>query len=117
MTMENASDYNLDAMVASWAVEIVERAADEDHANDLAHQDAYDSEWHVYHYKAHQLCAACNTDRGEEYTYDCLDGQPEGGWSYNGFASAIAFGEIYSRLQDAINTLYEIAEANGEAAA
>lgn len=112
--MENASNYNLDAMVASWAVEIFEQADDQDDANDLAHQYADGSEWVICHYKAHQLCAACNTDAGEDFIADC--GEPEGGWSYNGFASAIAYGEIYLRLQDAINTLYEIAEANEEAA-
>ena len=112
--MENASNYNLDAMVADWAVEIFEQADDQDDANDLAHQYADGSEWVIYHYKAHQLCANCNTDAGEDFIAEC--GEPEGGWSYDGFASAIAYGEIYGRLQDAINTLYEIAEANEEAA-
>jgi hypothetical protein len=118
--MKNASNYNLDEMVADWAVEIFEQADDQDNANDLAHQYADGSEWVIYHYKAHQLCANCNTDMGEDYITEC--GEPEGGqgglggWSYDGFASAIAYGEILTRLQAAINTLYEIAEANEEAA-
>ena len=106
--MNNASNYNLDDMVASWAVEIFEQADDQDEAMDLAHQYADGSEWVIYHYKAHELCANCNTDAGECFIAEC--GEPEGGWTYDGSASAIAFGEIYSRLQDAINTLYEVAE-------
>ena len=113
--MENASNYNLDEMVASWAVEIFEQEQHNRNAvEDLAHQYADGSEWVIYNYKAHQLCANCHTDAGEDFIAEC--GEPEGGWSYDGFASAIAYGEIYGRLQDAINTLYEIAEANEEAA-
>tara|TARA_R110000803_G_C11758837_1_gene293630 strand:+ start:40 stop:375 length:336 start_codon:yes stop_codon:yes gene_type:complete len=111
--MNKASNYNLDAMVADWAVEIFEQADDQDNATDLAHQYADGSEWVIYHHKAHQLCAACNTDMGEEFIADCCQSE---GWTYNGFASAIAFGEIYGRLQDAINALYEIAEEIEEAA-
>ena len=106
--MNNVSNYNLDAMVAEWAVEIFEQAGDQDEAMDLAHQYAGGSEWVIYHYKAHQLCAACNTDAGEDFIEHC--GEPVGGWTYDGFASAIAFGEIYERLQSAINALYKIAE-------
>ena len=112
--MENASNYNLDDMVASWAVEIFEQADDPDNAMGLAHQYANGSEWVIYNYKAHELCANCHTDMGEEFVALC--GEPEGGWTYDKFASAIAFGEIYERLQSAIDTLYEVAEANEEAA-
>jgi hypothetical protein len=106
--MENATDFNLDDMVADWAVEIFEQADDQDNANDLAHQYADGSEWVIYHYKAHQLCANCNTDMGEGFIEMC--GEPEGGWSYDGFASAIAYGEILTRLQVAIQGLFEMAE-------
>ena len=106
--MNNPSDYNLDAMVANWAVEIFENSVDLDAAYDLAHQYADGSEWVIYYYKAHQLCAACNTDEGEAFVDDC--GEPEGGWTYDGFASAIAYGEIVSRTQAAIATLYEMAD-------
>jgi len=105
--MNNASEYNLNDMVAAWAVEIFEQADDQDEAMDLAHQYADGSEWVIYHHKAHELCAACNTDAGEEYIADCCQSE---GWTYDGFASAIAFGEISGRLQSAINTLYEVAE-------
>lgn len=106
--MENATNYNLDDMVASWAVEIFEQADDQDHANDLAQQYANGSEWVTCHYKAHQICANCNTDMGENFIDDC--GGPEGGWSYGGFASAIAYGEIVTRLQVAIQGLFEMAD-------
>ena len=106
--MNIASEYNLNDMVAAWAVEIFEQAEDQDEALDLAHQYADGSEWVIYHHKAHELCAACNTDLGEDFIEQC--GEPEGGWTYNGFASAIAFGEIYERLQAAIQGLYEMEE-------
>ena len=106
--MKNASDFNLDAMVADWAVEIFEQAEDQDNAIDLAYQYADGSEWVIYHYKAHELCANCNTDKGEDFIE--MWGEPEGGWTYDGFASAIALGEIYERLQSAISGLYEMEE-------
>jgi len=106
--MNNASDYNLNDMVASWAVEIFEQAEDLDEAIDLAHQYVDGSEWVIYYGKAHQICQNCNTDDGEEFITDC--GEPEGGWSYDGFASAIAYGEIYTRLGRAVEGLFEMAE-------
>ena len=106
--MKNATDYNLDDMVASWAVEIFEQAKDLDEATDLAHQYADGSEWVIYFYKAHELCAGCNTDMGEDFVNDC--GELEDGWSYDGFASAIAYGEIVGRLNSAIQGLFEMAE-------
>jgi len=110
--MNIASEYNLNDMVAAWAVEIFEQAEDQDEALDLAHQYADGSEWVIYHHKAHELCAACNTDMGEDFIKQC--GEPEGGWTYDGFASAIALGEIHGRLQAATQDLYEIAEENKE---
>ena len=104
--MNNTTNFNLDAMVADWAVEIFEQAKDQDEALDLAYQYADGSEWVIYHYKAHELCANCNTNMGEDFIE--MWGEPEGGWTYDGFASAIALGEIYERLQSAISTLYEM---------
>ena len=106
--MNNVSNFNLDAMVAAWAVEIFEQASDIDDAIDLAYQYADGSEWVIYHHKAHELCAACNTDLGEDFIAEC--GEPDGGWTYNSFASAIAFGEIYERLQSATQGLYTMEE-------
>ena len=107
--MKNASDFNLDDMVASWAVEIFEQTADREEGLDLVHQYADGSEWVIYYGKAHDLCRNCNTDQGEDFVEDC--GEPEGGWSYNGFASAIAYGEIYARLSQAVDGLYEMEAA------
>jgi len=104
--MKNASDYNLDDMVASWAVEIFEQTTDREEGLDLVHQYADGSEWVIYYSKAHDLCRNCNIDQGEDFVEDC--GEPEGGWSYNGFAIAIAYGEIYARLSQAVDGLYEM---------
>ena len=53
--MKNASDFNLDDMVASWAVEIFEQTADREEGLDLVHQYADGSEWVIYYGKAHEL--------------------------------------------------------------
>lgn len=91
------SDYQLDQYanrVVGWiADEIVQYGGD---ACDLAHEHADGSEHVIYHYKAHAICQNCNTDMGEEYVSDT--GEPEGGWSYDGFAVAIAYGELYNRI-------------------
>ena len=106
--MNNATDYNLDEMVASWAVEIFEQAKDEDQALEWAHEYVDGCEWVIYFYKAHELCAGCNIDMGEDFVADC--GEPEDGWSYDGIASAIAYGEIVGRLNSAIQGLFEMEE-------
>ena len=105
--MQNATDYNLDDMVASWAVEIFEQANDADEAHDLASQYADGSEWVIYHYKSHELCLNCNTETGEMHLEDC--GIPDGA-TYNSIGSMIAYFEIESRLNAAIQTLFEMAE-------
>lgn len=106
--MENATDFNLNAMIADWAVEIFEQTDSLDDACDLVHQYADGTEWVIYYHKAHELCANCNTDAGEEFVEVC--GEPRGGWTYDGFASAIAFGEINNRLTEAVHGLYEMQE-------
>ena len=112
--MKNASDYNLDAMVNSTAVDIFEEyCLDRDGAFDRVHEEADGNEWVIYHHKSHELCANCNTDMGEEAIED-MGGLPEGS-TYNSIASLIAFWEVYYRLNYALNTLFEIMEANEEA--
>ena len=103
--MENASDYNLDDMVASWAVEIFEQTESRDDGMDLVHQYADGSEWVIYDGKAHDLCRNCNTDQGEDFLAECY---PDNNLSYNEMASAIAFGEIQARLAQAVEGLYEM---------
>ena len=106
--MNNASDYNLDAMTAAWAVEIFEQADDLDNAMDLAYQYADGSEWVIYYGKAHELCQKCNTDLGEEFLEDI--GQTCEGMTYDKWASAIAYGEISQRLGRDVQALFEMAE-------
>ena len=113
--MNNASEYNLDAMVNETAVEIFEEyCLDRDSAMERIHEEADGNEWVIYHYKSHELCANCNTDMGEQAIED-MGGLPEGS-TYNSIASLIAYWEIECRLQEAVNTLFDIAEENEEAA-
>ena len=103
--MKNASDFNLDDMVASCAVEIFEQTADREEGLDLVHQYADGSEWVIYYGKAHDLCRNCNTNQGEDFLAEC---HPDNGLSYNDMASTIAYGEIYTRLSQAVYGLYEM---------
>ena len=65
-------------------------------AYDMAHEHADGSEHVIYYHKAHAICQNCNTDAGEEFVSDI--GEPEDGWSYDGFAVAIAYGELHHRI-------------------
>ena len=109
--MKNANDYNLDAMVADIAVEIFAEERDVEDARELAHQYADGNEWVIYHYKAHQLCQGCNTDRGEEWLEAV--GMCETP-TYDWFASTIAYGEILGRLSEALEGLYEMQDEMNE---
>ena len=106
--MNNASDFNLDEMTAAWAVEIFEQTDSLDQAIEWAHQYADGSEWVIYYGKAHQLCQNCNTDLGVEYLEGI--GQTSEGMTYDKWASAIAYGEIYTRLGRDVQGLFEMAE-------
>jgi len=103
--MKNASDYNLDEMVASWAVEIFEQTASRDDGMDLVYLYADGSEWVIYYSKAHDLCRSCNTDQGEDFVSECYS---DNNLNYNEMASAIAYGEIQARLAQAVEGLYEM---------
>lgn len=100
-------DSSLDKIAHEYAIEIASELASfgggHGDAWELAHQYADGSEWVIYHYKAHQLCQNCTTDAGEDFASNC--GEPEGGWSYNGFASAIAYGELAARIMLALDEL------------
>ena len=114
--MNNASDYNLDAYASDIAVDIfTEYCLDRDAASESVWQSVDGSEWVIYHHKAHELCLNCNTDNGEQSIED-MGGFPVGS-TYDSMASLIAYCEIEARVNDALNTLFEIAEANAEAAA
>lgn len=105
--MKNVSEYNLTDLVSSWAVEIFEQSQDQDEALELASQYADGTEWVIYHYKAHQLCAAVNTDNGEAMLEDI--GTPDGA-TYDSLASLIAYFEIEARLRDALLGLFDMQE-------
>lgn len=96
------SDHQLDAYAADIAAEVAEKIKEygPDAAYDLAHEHADGSEHVIYYHKAHAICQNCNTDAGEEIVSDL--GEPEGGWSYNGFAVAIAYGELRHRIECAL---------------
>tara|TARA_R110001606_G_scaffold393036_1_gene562610 strand:- start:7608 stop:7928 length:321 start_codon:yes stop_codon:yes gene_type:complete len=105
------NDFQLNAYCNDIAADIIEDAQDIDAAMDRAHEYADGSEHVIYNYKAHALCAGCNTDQGEYFLADCYDMSE--GKSYDELACIIAYGETYSRIQSAI---YAIFEANEDAA-
>jgi len=104
------NDYVLNDIAAEYAAEILrevhEHGSDPDY---LAHEYADGSEWVIYYSKAHQLCQNCNTENGELAAYDC--GEPEEGWTYDGFAVAIAYHELCSRILQAIDEQQKAAAA------
>jgi len=107
--MNKASDFNLNAMTRGWAVEIFERSDNLDTAINLAHEYADGTEWVIYHGKSHDLCQHCDTALGEEYLEDV--GQTCEGMTYDKWASALAYAEIYQRLCQDITTLFDMIEA------
>tara|TARA_B110000046_G_C12919558_1_gene366500 strand:+ start:194 stop:1054 length:861 start_codon:yes stop_codon:yes gene_type:complete len=113
--MKNASDFNLDAYATDIAVDIfTEHCLDRDAAFDMAWQSVDGSEWIIYHAKSHEICANCNTDQGEQSIED-MGGFPDGS-TYDSMASLIAYSELMARVNEALETLFDIAEANDQAA-
>lgn len=78
-----------------------EAAADEDadhHRDtmqDRAHEAADGHQWVIYHHHAHQICAECNTDEGEQFLEET--GMPETP-TYDGLATIMAYGEMRYRI-------------------
>jgi hypothetical protein len=105
--MKNASDYNLDDMVNSYAVEIFEQTTNRYEAQDLVREYADGSEWVIYYSKAHDLCRNCNIDQGHDFIAECYSDVP---MTYNDMACRLAYGEISARLAQAVDTLYSIQE-------
>ena len=113
--MKNATDFNLDAYATEIALDIfTDHCLDRDEAFDIAWQSVDGSEWVIYHHKAHEICAACNTDQGEASIED-MGGFPDGS-TYNSMATLIAYSEIMARVNEALTTLFDTADANDEAA-
>ena len=102
------NDYQLTEYCNGIADDIARDARDLDQACEWACQSADGSEYVIYTYKAHKLCLDCNVDAGEEFVADI--GEPLDGWTYNGFASAIAYGEIRNRIEVALWAIFEARE-------
>jgi len=94
------TDAQLDEYCAECADDILSEAPDRDTALDMAHEYADGSQYVIYTWRAHALCAGCNTDRGESFLEDV--GQPDGA-TYDQLATLIAYGEIYARIVDIID--------------
>lgn len=80
--------------------------------SDRAHEAADMHEWVIYTYKAHQLCANCNTDMGEEFLEDVGVGENP---TYDSLGIMIAYGELRARIEEEISELIEGDEAEGAA--
>ena len=90
-------DNELSLIARSYAKDIVSELKEYGgDAQELAHQYADGCEHVIWFHKAHAICQGCDVSNGEDFIEDC--GEPEGGWSYNGFAVAMAFGELRSRI-------------------
>ena len=101
------TEHNLDNECQSIARDIVydmkHYNEDEDWARDRVHERVDGHQWVIYYNKEHQLCQNCNTDNGEMYL-DEIGMTPK---TYDDFAVAIAFGEMYTRVS---NELYNLLE-------
>ncbi len=97
-------DYDLTKEAEEIASDIADEIKDYGgDAHDLAHQHVDGSQYVIYYHHAHSICQNCNTDAGEDFASEC--GEPEEGWSYNGFAVAIAFGELHHRVLVALQEM------------
>ena len=94
------NDIQLDEYCAMCADDILSEESDRDSAMDMAHEYADGSQYVIYYWRAHALCAGCNTDRGESFLEDT--GHPDGA-TYDQLATLIAYGEIYSRIAEIID--------------
>ena len=91
------NDHHLDLIARSYAEDIAQEINQHGgDAMDLAHQYADGCEHVIWFHKAHAICQGCDVSNGEDFIEDC--GEPEGGWSYNGFAVAMAYGELQFRI-------------------
>ena len=102
MTDERINDLLLDEMAQDFAKEIMAEIEDGDEPTDRAREYADGSQWVIYYHKAHELCANCNTDNGEQFLEDV--GTPDD-VTYNKLATSIAYGELYHRICVAISDI------------
>jgi hypothetical protein len=103
------SDFELDQYCRAMAKQILDEFAEYGgDLSDLIHETADSSEHVIYFGKAHSICQNCNVDNGEAFIEET--GTPEDGWSYNGIAVAIAYGEIVARLNSFIQEMQDAEE-------
>ena len=102
------NDYQLTEYCNGIADDIARDARDFDQACEWACESADGSEYVIYTYKAHKLCLDCNVDAGRDFAHDSCE--PANGWSYDGFAYMIAYGEILHRIESALWAIYEARE-------
>ncbi len=105
---DQINDYTLNAECKSIALDIMDQIDDPDEWQDNVWQWVDGHQWVIYHYQSHQICLTCNTDAGEEFLEEM--GMPETS-TYDGLASAIAFGEMVSRVSTELQTLIDEKEA------
>ena len=98
------SDYHLTEYATDIARDIARDASDLEQALDWAHESADSSEHVIYTYKAHALCQACDVTQGREFVSECY---PDAFLDYDQQASVIAYGELLSRIQHALNVNFE----------
>ena len=102
--MTITSDYQLNEYATDIARDIARDASDIEQAFDWAHESADSSEYVIYTYKAHALCQACDVTQGREFVSECY---PDAFLDYDQQASVIAYGELLSRIQHALNVNFE----------
>ncbi|MDB6151512.1 MAG: hypothetical protein JWQ44_2960 [Chthoniobacter sp.] len=114
MTDFQINDYMLtrecDQLAQDIFDEVMTDAGDEtaedrrDTMQDRAHEAADGHEWVIYTFKAHMLCAHCNTDQGEAFLEDT--GMPEE-VTYDKLGTIIAYGEMRARIETKLCELIE----------
>ena len=100
------SDFELDQHCEFLAKEILKEIAEYGgDLDDLIHETVDGDANGFTYFRAHSICQNCNIDAGEDFVSET--GGPEGGWSYDGFAVAIAYGEMLHRVRLACEELKE----------
>ena len=103
------NDYQLTEYAEDIARDILAEVAEYGgDATDLAHENADGSEHVIYYSKAHDICQNCNTENGEQFLEDMGGAGKDA--TYDSIATLIAYGELYSRIVDALGKI-DIADA------
>ena len=100
------NDFWLDEYCTEIARDISRDARDYEQAMDWATESADGSEYVIYTHKAHMVCQNCNVDNGKDFLRDCY-GEYGNALDYDEAASAIAYGELLTRIQSKINKHFE----------